>query len=340
MSTESVSIEGRYYDGVSPVASPATLTINGSEAQLVRGDITRTYSTDDLLVSPRIGQVDRFIKLSGGGQYHCADQPVLDKLPQEFSSEGLVAWLEKNFAVAIASIVVVIGIVLLGYFYVLPAFAESIVNRIPITTEVSFGKEVLKWFDENEVFQQSEIETERKNIITGEFNQLHDSLELAQFLQLEFRNSEQIGPNAFALPGGTIVITDQMIELAGTDEEILAILAHEAGHVEKRHSMRQILQGSLMALVIATVTSDASTVGATLSGLPAVLLQTKYSREMETEADEFAFALLKENDISSEAFATMMEKVQEEVGEFDELSFISTHPVTSERIKKAKEASK
>lgn len=335
-----VSIDGRYYDGVSPIASSATLAINGNEAQLVIGDISRSYFTDELLVSPRIGQVDRFIKLNDGGQYHCADLPFLDQLPQEFRSEGLVAWLEKNFAVAIASIVIVIAIVLVGYFYALPALAEKLVNRIPIRTEVSFGKDVLKWFDENKIFQPSQVGIERKNVIINEFNQLHANLEISSYLQLEFRDSKRIGPNAFALPGGTIVVTDQMVDLAASNEEILAILAHESGHVEKRHSMRQVLQGSLLALVIATVTSDATTVGATLSGLPAVLLQSKYSRGMETEADEFAFALLQDNDISSETFATMMEKIQEKVGKFDELSFISTHPVTSERIEKAREASK
>lgn len=339
MSTATVTIEGRYYDGVTPVANPATLTISGNNGLLESGDTTRTYSRDKLLVSPQIGEVDRFIKLGDGGQFHSADHPVLDQLPQEFRSEGLVSWLEKNIAVAIASIAVVIGIVLLAYFYALPAFAKDLVQRIPITTEVAFGEDVLNWFDKKEFFQPSEIMVERRNAIRTKFNGLHAQLEMTQYLQLEFRNSKTIGPNAFALPGGTIVITDQMIELAEKDEEILAILAHEAGHVEKRHSMRQILQGSVLALVVATVTSDASSVGATLSGLPAILLQTKYSREMETEADEFAFALLQENGISPEAFATMMEKVQEKVGEFDQFSFVSTHPVTAERIARAREAS-
>jgi len=340
MSLTNFSIDGMYYDGVSPVASAATLTVNGNEAQLVSGDISRTYSTDELLVSPRIGQADRFIKLNDGGQYHCSDQPFLEQLPQESRSEGLIDWLEKNFAVPLASIAIVICTVFFGYFYLLPAFAESLVNRIPITTEISFGKEVLGWFDKNDLFQPSKIEIERKYDITRRFNQLHENLKMSPYLQLEFRNSRKIGPNAFALPGGTIVITDQMLNLAETNEEILAILAHEIGHVEKRHSMRQVLQGSLMALVIATVSSDATSVGTTLSGLPVIFLQTKYSREMETEADEFAFALLEDHKISSEAFASIMEKIEKKVGKFDKLSFISTHPVTSERIKKAREYSK
>ena len=88
-----------------------------------------------------------------------------------------------------------------------------LVRLIGTWTEVSFGEDVLNWFDENEIFEPSEIEIERKNIITGEFNQLHDNLEMSPYLQLEFRNSEKIGPNAFALPGGTVVITDQMFEL-------------------------------------------------------------------------------------------------------------------------------
>jgi len=327
-----------YYDGVTPVARPACLVISGNEALLSCDDISLSYTVNTVRVSPRAGRADRFILLSDGGQYHCADQPILDKLPQEIRSEGPIAWLEDRIAIAVASVVAIICTLLFGYFYGLPAVAEDVVKRIPVETEVSLGNHILNWFDENEWFKTSTIEQYQQDNIINRFSKLHNGLEISPHIQLEFRNSELIGPNAFAFPGGTIVITDQMVETAETDEEILAILAHEIGHAERRHSMRQILQSSFVALAAATVTADAASLSAAVAGLPVILAQTKYSRDFETEADEFALALLKSHDISTDAFADIMEHLDEGSELMKKLSFISTHPVTEERIKRARES--
>jgi predicted Zn-dependent protease len=104
--------------------------------------------------------------------------------------------------------------------------------------------------------------------------------------------------------------------------------------------MRQILQSSFVALAAATITADAASLSVAVTGLPLILAKTKYSRDFETEADEFAFDLLKRHDISPEAFATLMERLDKESKAMKRLSFISTHPITHERIQRARESSK
>ena len=75
--------------------------------------------------------------------------------------------------------------------------------------------------------------------------------------------------------------------------------------------------------------------------LPAVLAQAKYSRDFESEADDFAFHLLHEHAMSPEAFATVMERLETKCGcKPGVLDFLSTHPVTGERIKRARAAAK
>jgi predicted Zn-dependent protease len=161
---------------------------------------------------------------------------------------------------------------------------------------------------------------------------------MSPHIRLEFRHSELLGPNAFALPGGVVVMTDQLVELAGSEEEILAVLAHEIGHVEERHSLRQVLQSSGIALLAATVTADAATVSTAVAGLPVILAQTSYSRGFETVADEFAFDLLRRNSISPAVFADFMERLGADSQLNEDLSFLSTHPVTSDRIERARAA--
>jgi len=340
MNISGTRLEVKYYDGEFPIAHPALLVFSDNEVTLTSGDTTLTYALDKLRVSPRTGRADRFIMLPDGGQYQCADQPILDRLPQEVRSEGPVAWLEDRISVAVASVAIIICVLLFGYYYGLPAAAERIVKRIPIETEVSLGKHVLQWFDEEQWFTPSQIDPGLQVFFKYKFNSLHQGLLMSNYIDLQFRNSKAIGPNAFALPGGTIVIMDQLIALAKSDDEVFAILAHEIGHVERRHSMRQMLQSSFVALAAATITADAASLSAAVAGLPVILAQTKYSRDFETEADEFAFDLLKHHHIPTEAFASFMERLDKDSKSMKKLSFISTHPITQERVKRARESSK
>jgi predicted Zn-dependent protease len=140
------------------------------------------------------------------------------------------------------------------------------------------------------------------------------------------------------LPGGTIIITDEMIKTAETIEEVLAVLAHEIGHVEFRHTMRNVLQGSVVAVAVATITSDAATLSGAVTGLPLIIMNTKYSREFETEADNFGFNLLRQKGHSPAAFASIMERIARSDGPKDRFAFLSTHPLTDERIARARNA--
>src|SRR5690606_20318775 len=140
--------------------------------------------------------------------------------------------------------------------------------------------------------------------------------------------------------GGIVVLTDQMVRLAQHPAEIHAVLAHEIGHVERRHALRHLLQDSALAVAIATVTSDAAALSLAVAGLPVVLAQTRYSRAFEAEADEFGFALLRRHEISPAHFASLMERLAAGRNRALEtrLSFLSTHPVTAERAARARAA--
>ncbi len=338
MNVSRVTLEGQFFSGETPVPSPLSLSLTESEASLTGEGVSRSYTTSTLFVSPRVGGADRFVTFPDGGQCQVGDHPVLDRLPQEVKSEGPVSWLEARYSVAVVSVAVIALMLLLGYLYGLPAAAKSVAARIPVEKEVILGASTLAWLDENEWFTPSQLDAGRRGAIAERFSRLHEGLAMSPYMALEFRNSEFLGANSFALPGGTIVMTDQMVDLAETDEEILAILAHEIGHVEERHGLRQILQSSGIALFAAAITSDAATVSTTVAGLPAILAQTKYSRGFETVADDYAFDILERNGMSGEDFADFMERFEKYSGLGEGLPFLSTHPVTSDRIDRARAA--
>jgi predicted Zn-dependent protease len=136
-----------------------------------------------------------------------------------------------------------------------------------------------------------------------------------------------------------IVITDEMVQAAESVEEIGAVLAHEIGHVERRHSMRHVIQGSAIGLIMATLTADAASLSIAVAGAPAALAQAKYSRDFETEADDYAFTLLKARGRSPAAFADLMDRLSRGNDESEQsLGFLSSHPVTRERVLRARSA--
>lgn len=334
-----ISIEGHYFDGRQPIGVPARMDFENQDATLAAGPISDRCAKGQLKVSPRIGSADRFITFPDGAQFSCTDHSFLDSLPQESPSEGPVAWLEERWGVALACVVVIVCSLLAGYFFGLPFAAERIAARIPMETEQSLGRQALNWLDENRWFMPTRLDRDRRKTIIDGFDRLRSNLPLRGYYHLEFRSSATFGPNALALPGGIIVITDEMVKASETTEEVLAVLAHEIGHVELRHAMRSVLQNSVVAVSAAAVTSDAASLSVAIAGLPTLLAQRKYSRKFETAADDYAFRLLKQKGYSPAAFASIMERLskkdEKEMGPF---AYVSTHPLTAERVQRARDA--
>ena len=176
---------------------------------------------------------------------------------------------------------------------------------------------------------------------------------------VEFRDGGWIGANAFALPGGIVVMTDQLVELMANDNQIAAVLAHEIGHVHHRHSLRYVLQDSIIALAAMAIYGDASAVAGVAVTLPTVLLHAHYSRDFEREADNYAFELLKDTGRSPRELGLALAALEAGKNMSDtknsdhktdadsnnkqltrKLSYLSSHPATQERIEAAENAAR
>jgi len=125
--------------------------------------------------------------------------------------------------------------------------------------------------------------------------------------------------------------------------ELLGVIGHEVGHIERRHATRAMTGSSLTAAVSATLFGDFSAVAA---GLPAVLTQMQYSRAMELEADDYAIGVLRRNGRDPDELADILEALErQQPGERDvprwlrrSMAYLSTHPDTAERIERLYQA--
>jgi predicted Zn-dependent protease len=147
-------------------------------------------------------------------------------------------------------------------------------------------------------------------------------------------------PNAFAIPGGHIVITTGLLHALRSPDELAAVFAHEWGHVTRRHVLRSILRQASLQILLSLVAGDQSALS---SGLRTAgeLGSLSYSRGYEREADDEAMALLAAHGASPEALGDALESIREAAGTGEgTLGFLSTHPAPKERFARILEASK
>jgi Zn-dependent protease with chaperone function len=231
---------------------------------------------------------------------------------------------------------IVIAIVLTFTVFI-PWAAGSLAERVPVSWETDLADGTLKELA-SDGFSESKLSSDE---IARKRKMFAELVKLSKYplpIRLEFYSWN--APNAFAIPGGVVVITDQMLDLMKTDDEFLAVMAHEIGHLEHRHGVRSVIQDGSSWLVISLMFGDASSMAALTTALPAVLVTSAYSRDFEREADVYAFNMLRSLGKSPQAFATVMRELQKANEEAGGLSYFSSHPPTNERIEAAEVAAR
>lgn len=258
-------------------------------------------------ISERVGSIPRRVTIPGFGIFETRDNDAVDRalaaLGRPFE---LVHWLEARWPVAVASL---LAIAVGSFFFVrygVPAIADLAARTLPTSVDRAIGARTLEILD-GRLLHPSELPPERQAELHARFSEMigdaGSEADLAEAAgaeagaetspnaafreRLELRAAPALGPNALALPSGIIVMTDELVGLAEHDDELVAVLAHELGHVHGRHALRRLFQSvSVSALAFALI-GDISSASALFSAVPA-LIDAKHSRDFEREADAFA----------------------------------------------------
>ncbi|MCG9680571.1 M48 family metallopeptidase [Vibrio sp. Isolate24] len=242
--------------------------------------------------------------------------------------------MEANWFAWLLSAVVCIGVVLGSYFYVLPWTSDKVANAIPDYVAVALGDKVLESFDNS--WQESELSQQEQQAIRQRVAQHVTQLEALPYpIEVVFRSSE-LGANAFALPGGKIVLLDDLVTLAENEQQLDSIILHELGHVHHRHMMKRLVHSSLLSVGIALLTGESSGVVDNLAGVGVFFLSNGHSREAEIEADVYAIQAMQAIYGSSAPMAEMFELFRQQ-GELEIPEWMSTHPDFKHRIDAARQ---
>lgn len=148
---------------------------------------------------------------------------------------------------------------------------------------------------------------------------------------LEFRDLGDLGPNAFALPGGTMVMSDALVRMFPDDDVIASVLGHELAHVSQVHSLEQLYRSLSVYVLVVLIVGDAGPILEDILLEGGVLLSLSFSRQHETEADEIGVRTAQAAGYDPRGLVTFFEELEKEFGAGGP-SFMSTHPSHTDRI--------
>ncbi len=212
------------------------------------------------------------------------------------------------------------------FYFSIPFLSGIIADRIPIETEKKLGENFLGQMLTKDGTEIKSAELDSANLV---FTNYIDSKEIP--ISIYIVDSKIV--NAFSLPGGNLVIYTGMIEKLNSPESYYALLGHEIGHSAKRHVMKGLIQNSVVAIGFSLMFGDASSV---LAGLGSQLTTLSYNRDYEREADLYAIEQLERNHFSAKGMVELFDALKKEGDLPGSLEFLSTHPVTEERLAEAK----
>jgi Zn-dependent protease with chaperone function len=325
------TVAGLYFDGRTSRAHRVNLTV---EAGVVRlsGETERSCPLDQLHVSEPARHIGRKVTFPDEAYFEVQDAAAFDTLLEQTGyRDSSVVRMQRSRHGILFGVIATILVLVLGYLYLLPFAADAIARHLPAGVERTISKGTLEFLDQH-VLKPSRLPAARQAEIVDHFRNLAPPQAGAPSYEIVFRSS-RIGPNAFALPSGQIVLTDELAKLLD-DDEIMSVLAHELGHLHERHLMRRLVQSSAVGAVVTLLFGDVSAV---VANIPTVLLDMKYSRDAERDADDYAIAMLKTNGIPLSHMADAFEQLKRKEGDGG-MPYLSTHPPTAERIAHIRQA--
>lgn len=268
---------------------------------------------------------------------HLQQVPAVRAQLQRASRKRTLNW---SIFAAICAVIVLAPVLLL---FNMDALTGPVARQVPPEWEQGLGAQALKQYRLTQAFMDQD---KAEALLQPLLQPLLDANPDTRFpFRFHINRDEQV--NAFALPGGFVVINSGLILRAETPEELLGVVAHEMVHVTEQHGIRNIIGSAGIYLTVSTLLGDVSGLLAVLVEATPFLLNQRYSRGFETAADEKGAQLLLTARIDPRGLSRFFEKLKEEedrrlkelAGEDNHalakatLSMLSTHPATEHRIR-------
>lgn len=329
----------RYYDGETLAAKPVLVALTLSSLHVTGENLDLTVPFADAARASRLGRLPRFVRMAGGGHLALPPDAELDARIDRSTAPSryarLLHTLESHTHAATGALLLLVVLLTGSIWFALPALARRAAYATPVELEERAGRAAFAVFNQ-QIGGISNLPPEKAGWAQGSFWRMVTAKN--PHVQPRLLLLDLNVPNAFAFPGGIVVMSDSIVHLAYNEPNgadlLCAIFAHELAHVERRHGLQLVLRHSATLVTVATITGDLSTLTAFSTTLPFLLIQRGYAREFEREADLDAIALLRSAGIDPNALPRaleLLEKQRPSSGTTD-FTYLSTHPSTEDRV--------
>lgn len=321
-----LSIDGQYFDGLSSRPQPVRLHIEGAFLRISGSACERSHAIASLRVSEPFATTPRRLDFADGSHCETAENAELhDWLVHLGYRPSLSQRCQSHWRGALAAMSVLLLVVWLVDGWGLPWAAGMVAPHISSSFTERLSRQTLMQLEKS-ILHPSKLTSKRQEAIADRLKMLLGQGDPAH--RLLFRSAPGQA-NAFALPDGTIVVLDELVTLAGNDDEVVAVLAHELGHVARQHGLRQFIQASAVGVAAGLYFGDVSSL---VGGFAALAGSARYSREFEIEADRFAAQRLQRHGLSPKLLARILAKLDKQSGGGVMPQALATHPDSNERI--------
>ncbi|MCI5145113.1 MAG: hypothetical protein D3923_06175 [Candidatus Electrothrix sp. AR3] len=269
--------------------------------------------------------------------FYCSDRAILKEpsLQNNRQLAGFLATIKKKYRInAMLLLGVIAGLITLTLLLFLSydALISAVVQKFPYSWEEKVGKKL---------YSLVTLDTKKLDdaTLTAELHKIIDPIidVVDEDMQFSFMVAENSEANAFALPGGNIVIYTGLLQQATSAEEVAGVIAHEIAHVTCRHHMRGLLKKAGLVLAVQMALGDVSALAVVIAEYGTTLANLSYSRSFENEADQIGWSYLEKAQIDPQGmirfFEGLMKGRNERVRDLENsLTIFSTHPALEKRI--------
>jgi predicted Zn-dependent protease len=203
------------------------------------------------------------------------------------------------------------------------------VNEVNESSEIHLGELIRKSIRNTEEVISEPVVTKPVMKLVSRLTE-KNGLDTVKIQVIVVRSSKV---NAFARPGGFIVVNSRLLKEVESESELAGVLAHEMAHISKRHVMKKLMKELGLAFLFSAASGSKSATEQ-LGAIAKTLSSTAYDREFETEADEAAIIYMENAGFSPHGLAEFLYKLKDEdESSLQGLSWFSTHPELEERAK-------
>lgn len=252
--------------------------------------------------------------------------------PWENAQSKNIRPARRHFWTIVSVLLLLLGLLIAGLWFGTPLLADWAARHTDAEWENQIGTEV-----KASVLKEFPQDFEKTRLLRAFYLKLESANpNLQKPVQLYCIKKEDF--NAFAIPGGAIFVQQGAIDKMEHYSELAALLGHEIGHVEKRHTIRTLFRTASTYAVFSFFLGDLSGLSALVLDQAQNLRELSYSRDFEREADEAGMDFLCRNQVEGKGMVQLMQRMKKLDEGHMELAILRSHPLTSERLANAQKA--